>query len=86
MRCGTRLNDPKKLRILKEILDENGINLGEQDEESTSTKSFDALIESKNLKRETKDKVITVLSEVEKQKIINNLSIIKNVNNSYLKQ
>ena len=68
------LNDPKKLRILKEILDEKGINLGEQDEESTSTKSFDALIESKNLKRETKDKVITVLSEVEKQKIINNLS------------
>ena len=68
------LNDPKKLRILKEILDEKGINLGEQDEESTSTKSFDALIESKNLKRETKDKVITVLSEVEKQKIIDNLS------------
>jgi hypothetical protein len=68
------LNDPKKLRILKEILDENGINLGEQDEESTSTKSFDTLIESKNLKRETKDKVITVLSEVEKQKIIDNLS------------
>jgi hypothetical protein len=68
------LNDPKKLRILKEILDENGINLGEQDEESPSTKSFDALIESKNLKRETKDKVITVLSEVEKQKIIDNLS------------
>jgi len=68
------LNDPKKLRILKEILDENGINLGEQDEESTSTKSFDTLIESKNLKRETKDNVITVLSEVEKQKIIDNLS------------
>jgi hypothetical protein len=68
------LNDPKKVRILKEILDENGINLGEQDEESTSTKSFDTLIESKNLKRETKDKVITVLSEVEKQKIIDNLS------------
>jgi hypothetical protein len=59
---------------LKEILDENGINLEEQDEESTSNKSFDALIESKNLKRETKDKVITVLSEVEKQKIIDNLS------------
>ena len=68
------LNDPKKVRILKEILDEFGINLGEQDEESTSSKSFDALIESKNLKRETKDKVITVLSEVEKQKIIDNLS------------
>ena len=68
------LNDPKKLRILKEILDENGINLEEQDEESPSAKSFDALIESKNLKRETKDKVITVLSEVEKQKIIDNLS------------
>lgn len=68
------LNDPKKVRILKEILDENGINLEEQDEESTSTKSFDQLIESKNLKRETKDKVITVLSEVEKQKIVDNLS------------
>jgi len=68
------LNDPKKLRILKEILDENGINLEEQDEESPSAKSFDTLIESKNLKRETKDKVITVLSEVEKQKIIDNLS------------
>lgn len=68
------LNDPKKLRILKEILDENGINLGEQDEESSSNKSFDTLIESKNLKRETKDKVITVLSEAEKQKIIDNLS------------
>ena len=68
------LNDPKKLHILKEILDEFGINLEEQDGESTSNKSFDALIESKNLKRETKDKVITVLSEAEKQKIINNLS------------
>jgi hypothetical protein len=68
------LNDPKKVRILKEILDEFGINLEEQDEESTPNKSFDALIESKNLKRETKDKVITVLSEVEKQKIIDNLS------------
>ena len=68
------LNDPKKVRILKEILDENGIDLEEQDEESPSAKSFDALIESKNLKRETKDKVITVLSEVEKQKIIDNLS------------
>jgi len=68
------LNDPKKLRILKEILDENGINLEEQDEESTSSKSFDALIESKNLKRETKDKVVTVLSEAEKQKIVDNLS------------
>ena len=68
------LNDVKKLRILKEILDENSINLGEQDEEFTSTKSFDQLIESKNLKRETKDKVITVLSEVEKQKIVDNLS------------
>jgi len=68
------LNDPKKVRILKEILDENGINLREQDEESTSTKSFDALIESKNLKRETKDSVITKLSEVQKQKIANNAS------------
>jgi len=68
------LNDPKKVRILKEILDENGINLGEQDEESTSTKAFDALIESKNLKRETKDSVITKLSEVQKQKIANNAS------------
>ena len=68
------LNDPKKVRILKEILDENGIDLEEQDKESPSAKSFDALIESKNLKRETKDKVITILSEVEKQKIIDNLS------------
>jgi len=68
------LNDPIKLSVLNEILDENGINLGEQDEESTSTKSFDALIESKNLKRETKDSVITKLSEVQKQKIANNAS------------
>ena len=52
------LNDPKKLRILKEILDENGINLNEgQDEEDltdifkilgnageiTKTKTFDIL-------------------------------------------
>jgi len=68
------LNDPKKLRILKEILDENGINLEEQDEESTSTKSFDQLIESKNLSRKTKDSVITSLSEAEKQKIASNAS------------
>jgi len=68
------LNDPKKLRILKEILDENGISLEEAEDEVSSTKSFDQLIESKNLSKKTKDSVITSLSEAEKQKIATNAS------------
>jgi hypothetical protein len=68
------LNDPKKKAILDKILKEFNVNLKEEGEESTSNKSFDALLESKNLKKETKDKVSANLSDDQKQKIANNAS------------
>ncbi len=68
------LNDPKKKDILESILKEYGINSLKEADEISTTKSFDQLIESKNLSRKTKDSVITSLSEVEKQKIANNAS------------
>lgn len=79
------LNDPKKLTLLESILDEYGIDEEKQarifkslskepKDEPVSNKSFDELIESKNLNRKTKDTVITTLSEAEKQKIANNAS------------
>jgi hypothetical protein len=68
------LNDPKKKAILESILKEYGINSLKEADEISTTKSFDQLIESKNLSRKTKDSVITSLSEVEKQKIANNAS------------
>jgi len=68
------LNDPKKKAILESILKEYGINSLKEADEISTTKSFDQLIESKNLSRKTKDSVITSLSEVEKQKIASNAS------------
>jgi hypothetical protein len=70
------LNDPKKLRILKEILDELGIDEEKQARifKKTSNKSFNDLIETKNLSKKIKDTVITSLSEIEKQEIANNAS------------
>jgi hypothetical protein len=79
------LNDPKKLSLLENVLDEYGIDEEKQSrifkslskeakEEPVSNKSFDELIESKNLNRKTKDTVITTLSEAEKQKIANSAS------------
>lgn len=63
------LNDPKKLRILKEILDENGINL--EEEESIS---FEQHLATKNLEAKTKEDIITSLSPEQQQTIIQNLS------------
>ena len=60
------LNDPKKLSLLENVLDEYGIDEEKQarifkslskeaKEEPVSNKSFDELIESKNLNRKTKN-------------------------------
>ena len=79
------LNDPKKLALLENVFEDYGIDEEKQarifkslskepKEEPVSNKSFDDLIESKNLSRKTKDTVITTLSESEKQKIANNAS------------
>lgn len=79
------LNDPKKLALLENVFEDYGIDEEKQarifkslskepKEEPVSNKSFDDLIESKNLSRKTKDIVITTLSESEKQKIANNAS------------
>jgi hypothetical protein len=79
------LNDPKKLALLENVFDEYGIdeekqarifkNLSkEPKDEPVSNQSFDTLLESKNLKKETKDKVSAKLSDDQKQKIANNAS------------
>ena len=63
------LNDVKKLRILKEILDENGINLEEEE-----AMSFEQHIATKNLEAKTKEDLITSLSPEQQQLITQNLS------------
>ena len=63
------LNDPKKIRILKEILDENGINLEEEE-----AISFEQHLATKNLEAKTKEDLITSLSPEQQQKITQNLS------------
>jgi len=63
------LNDPKKLRILKEILDENGINLEEEE-----AISFEQHLATKNLEAKTKEDLISSLSLEQQQKITQNLS------------
>lgn len=79
------LNDPKKVSLLESIFEDYGIDEEKQarifkslskepKDEPVSNKSFDDLIESKNLNRKTKDTIITTLSEAEKQKIANNAS------------
>jgi hypothetical protein len=71
------MNDPKKVKILQEILDKLGIDEEKQArifKKPTSNKSFNDLIETKNLSKKIKDTVITSLSEIEKQEIANNAS------------
>jgi uncharacterized protein (UPF0216 family) len=63
------LNDPKKLRILKEILDENGINLEEEE-----AISFEQHLATKNLEAKTKEDLIASLSPNQQQLIVQNLS------------
>ena len=63
------LNDPKKLRILKEILDENGINLEEEE-----AISFEQHLATKNLEAKTKEDIIASLSPEQQQLIVQNLS------------
>jgi uncharacterized protein (UPF0216 family) len=63
------LNDPKKLRILKEILDENGINLEEEE-----AISFEQHLATKNLEAKTKEDLIASLSPEQQQLIVQNLS------------
>lgn len=63
------LNDPKKVRILKEILDEFGINLEEEE-----TVSFEQHLATKNLEDKTKKDLIASLSPEQQQLIIQNLS------------
>jgi uncharacterized protein (UPF0216 family) len=63
------LNDPKKVRILKEILDENGINLEEEE-----AISFEQHLATKNLEAKTKEDLISSLSLEQQQKITQNLS------------
>jgi hypothetical protein len=63
------LNDVKKLRILKEILDENGINLEEEE-----AISFEQHIATKNLEVKTKEDLIQSLSPEQQQLITQNLS------------
>jgi hypothetical protein len=54
------LNDPKKVRILKEILDENGINLLAEDQDDDLTNIFSYLGNDKSL---TKVQVFDKLAE-----------------------
>jgi hypothetical protein len=54
------LNDPKKLRILKEILDENGINFLTEDQDNDLTNIFSYLGNDKSL---TKVQVFDKLAE-----------------------
>ena len=63
------LNDLKKLRILKEILDENGINLEEEE-----AISFEQHLATKNLEAKTKEDIIASLSPEQQQLIVQNLS------------
>ena len=63
------LNDPKKLRILIEILDEFGVNLKEEE-----VVSFEQHIATKNLEDKTKKDLISSLSPEQQQKIAQNLS------------
>jgi hypothetical protein len=63
------LNDPKKLRILKEILDENGITLEAEEEVS-----FEQHLATKNLEAKTKEDLISSLSLEQQQTITQNLS------------
>ena len=63
------LNDPKKLRILKEILDENGIVLEEEE-----AISFEQHLATKNLEAKTKEDIIASLSPEQQQLIVQNLS------------
>ena len=54
------LNDPKKLRILKEILDENGISLLKEDVQEDLTDIFKVLGNAENL---TKTKTFDLLAQ-----------------------
>jgi hypothetical protein len=63
------LNDPKKIRILKEILDEFGINLEEEE-----AVSFEQHLATKNLEAKTKENLIASLSPEQQQTIVQNLS------------
>lgn len=63
------LNDPIKLRILKEILEEEGINLEEEE-----VISFEQHLATKNLEDKTKEDLIASLSPEQQQLIVQNLS------------
>ena len=62
------LNDSKKLRILKEILEENGITLEAEEV------SFEQHLATKNLEAKTKEDLISSLSPEQQQTITQNLS------------
>jgi division protein CdvB (Snf7/Vps24/ESCRT-III family) len=77
------LNDPKKLRILKEILDENGIDLGEaeegtpEEESNTKIKPTTTMADVEELKKMSKKfkEYSPKMKENTKQKEIHNWNV-----------
>jgi hypothetical protein len=70
------LNDPKKLRILKEILDENGISLLKEDQNSELADIFDYVGSDNSL---TKVEVFDKLAEYTYQYYSNEMGELKTV-------